>query len=110
MNQERLAFTSFYQENKERFDMLEEMLEDDFSRETLKAVIRYRSSPKYGMLRDVAVNHQYFVDDIFDPMDDEVFIDGGAYIGQTLNNFVLWGVDHGRKYIVGNLMKGIETS
>ena len=90
MNREKPAFLSFYQANRKRFDALEEMLEDDLSRETMRAVIRYRSSPKRDMLKTVAVGHQYFVDDIFSPLNDEVFIDGGAYIGQTVSKLFLW--------------------
>ena len=112
MNREKPAFLSFYQANRKRFDALEEMLEDDLSRETLRAVIRYRSCPKRDMLKTVAVGHQYFVNDIFSPMDDEVFIDGGAYVGQTVNNLFLWmgGVIVGKRYIVGNRMRSAETS
>ena len=99
MNQQKKEFQSFYQINRERFHILEEMLEDDLSRDTLRTVIRYRTCPSYGMLKKVAVGHQYFLDELFKPFDEEVFIDGGAYIGETIKNLSQWAGENSWKKV-----------
>lgn len=88
--QAKPGFLSFYRDNEARFNELEEMLEDDFSRETLRAVLHYRLKPRPGMLKKVAIGSRYFVEDILEPLEDEVFIDGGAYIGDTVKNLYSW--------------------
>lgn len=90
MNKEKTSFCKYYQANKERFDELMQMLEDDFSRETLNTVIWYRSNPRVGMLPKIMVQPQYFVNDILKPAKNEVFVDGGGYKGETIYDLFAW--------------------
>ena len=78
------AFKECYELHRTEFQKLYELLEDDFSRRTLHNVIEYRLTAELGLLNDIVVSPQYFVPDIIGPLKDEVFIDGGAYIGDTI--------------------------
>ena len=78
------AFRECYELHRAEFQKLYELLEDDFSRRTLHNVIEYRLTGRTNLLRDIVVSPQYFVPDIIGPLKDEVFIDGGAYTGDTI--------------------------
>ena len=78
------AFRECYELHRTEFQKLYELLEDDFSRRTLHNVIEYRLTGRTNLLRDIVVSPQYFVPDIIGPLKDEVFIDGGAYTGDTI--------------------------
>ncbi len=80
-------FCSFYQTNKEKFYKLMNLLEDDFSKDTLQAVIKYRCTLNIHCLDSVYIATQYFLKDILPPTEGEGFVDGGAYIGDTANVF-----------------------
>ncbi len=81
-------FTQFFKEHKAEFQKVYSMLEDDFSKETYSAVIRFRKTYDIRYLNKVNVKPQYFLKDILPPADDEVFIDGGAYIGDSTKDFL----------------------
>ena len=78
------VFRKCYELHRTEFQKLYELLEDDFSRRTLRNVIKYRLTPRTSLLRDIVVSPQYFVPDIIGPLKEEVFIDGGAYTGDTI--------------------------
>ena len=78
------VFRECYELHRAEFQKLYELLEDDFSRRTLHNVIEYRLTGRTNLLRDIVVSPQYFVPDIIGPLKDEVFIDGGAYTGDTI--------------------------
>lgn len=75
----REEFRTCYEAHRSEFEALSEMLEDDFSRLTLRTVIEYRLSPCKKTLRPVIVGPQYFPRDILRPVENEVFIDGGVH-------------------------------
>lgn len=81
-------FIRFFEDHRREFWQLYHMLEDDFSRETLKAVLLYRMDHRLSRLRNVIVQPQYFQTDILKPCMDEVFVDGGAYVGDTVEAFL----------------------
>ena len=66
------------------------MLEDDFSRETLQRILDFRKNWKIKVLRPIIVNPQYFPKDIVECTEKEVLIDGGAYVGDTVEEFLNW--------------------
>ncbi len=75
-------------QHKEEINRLFDMLEDDLSRYTLEKVLAYRQSWDKTVLTDIISYPPYFQKDIFGPVKDEVFVDGGAYIGDTIESFV----------------------
>lgn len=85
-------FCTFYAAHTQEFEKLAGMLEDDFSRLTLERVLEYRKTGKVSCLKGIVKDSQYFQNDIFSGVKDEVFVDGGAYTGDTIKQYVnLWG-------------------
>ena len=86
-NTKREEFQIFYEMHKQEFDRLAQLLEDDFSRLTLEKVLEYRKTRRLRTLKGIVVDRQYFQKSIFGPVENEVFIDGGAYVGDTIQRF-----------------------
>ena len=84
----REKYKAFCSQHTEELKKLSEMLEDDFSRFTLERVLKYRTTFDVNMLNGVRVLPQYFQKDIFGPVKDEVFVDGGAFVGDTIGSFL----------------------
>jgi hypothetical protein len=78
------AFSKFYSENYKCFDEVLGLLADEESKNTYKAVIDFRKNRNFKALAKYVSYPQYFVKDIFDNCNDEIFVDGGAYIGDTI--------------------------
>ena len=90
--EEGRRFQEFYEKHEKEFEKLFGLLEDDFSRYTLEKVLEYRKTHKISVLKNVIVGSQYFQRNIFEPAEDEVFIDGGAYTGDTIQSYIKsWG-------------------
>ena len=53
----------------------------------MKRMIRFRCFSIYKDLPDNSLKTQYFGNDFFDLKDGEVFIDCGAYTGDTITSF-----------------------
>lgn len=86
--QQRKEFYNFCKLHRKEFQKLYGMLEDDFSKKTLQKVIEYRITWRAKALRGVVTKPQYFPADIMKPAENEVFIDGGAYVGDTAEDFI----------------------
>lgn len=77
------AYRSYVLSKQSEFDKLYQKLSDDTSRRTLENVLRGRLSGEWKYFRDVYAENQYFADDIVKLNQQEVFLDIGAYIGDT---------------------------
>ena len=99
-------FQAFYASHEQDIQRLSEMLEDDFSRYTLKKVLEFRKTFDRSVLKDVNIQPQYFQKDIFGPVKDEVFVDGGAYVGDTIESFMKFTGGGTKEYMLGNLIAG----
>lgn len=84
----RKEFQEFYEQHKKKFDCLFELLEDDLSKETLHRVLEFRKSWKIKILSPIIVEPQYFQSDIFEYSMHEIMVDGGAYVGDTVEEFI----------------------
>lgn len=80
--------------NKEYFDNhakqieeIETFLEDELSRETYRKLLRYRETHELKYQPFYNKKNQYFPEDIISLSDKEVFIDCGAYDGDTIKQF-----------------------
>lgn len=102
----RKEFQDFYEEHKNDFERLSKMLEDDFSRETLQRILDFRKNWKIKVLRPIIVNPQYFPKDIFECTEKEVLIDGGAYVGDTVEEFLNWVRRSGGGGVFKNICMG----
>ena len=84
----------FFSKNKAREETICSYLADDKSRLVFSKAIKYRQTlckrdkPPYSIL------DQYFVDGIITLSDEEVFLDCGAYAGDTISKFL--NACHGR--------------
>ena len=78
----------YFTEHAEDLNKVASLFADDYSREIYFAAINYRKThnpkdaPKYSK------HDQYFVKDIVPLSDNEVFIDCGAFDGDTVNDFL----------------------
>ena len=82
------SYTQSDIDHKEELSQLSAMLEDDLSRRTLEKVLEYRRTWNKRVLKDIVLPSQYFQNDIFCTVEDEVFVDGGAFVGDTIEEFV----------------------
>ena len=74
----------FYRTQKERLARVEELLADDASRDILRRCIRFRCTHDRRDRPPYKIEEQYFAQGIITIQEHEVFIDGGAYNGDTL--------------------------
>ena len=94
LNGQKSDFYHYYIDNKNKFDEVMRLLQDESSKKTYCAVIEYRSTYKIALLKDVIVKPQYFPKDIVKHERHEVFIDGGAYIGDTVQDYCKYYLDN----------------
>ena len=87
----RKEFAKYYNSHKNSFEAVALILEDEFSRETLRTVIDYRLAPSREKLQAIVVSPMYFQKEILSPLKDEVFVDGGAYTGDTIKGLEKFG-------------------
>lgn len=80
--------------NKARMEKVLMLMEDDKSRETLKACVEYRANRIPIPNNLCSEDDQYFVEDIIRIKDGEVFIDGGAYTGDTTQQLMDFAKKH----------------
>ena len=74
--------------NKERINTIIGLLNDDKSKATFEHVIQYRMFNDPIPKELYSEQDQYFVDDIVQLNDGEVFVDGGAYTGDTIQQLL----------------------
>lgn len=72
---------------------------DDESRVTYKKAIKFRQR-RYGKDRPRVTYPQYFLSSLIgDGDDEEVFIDGGGFIGDTYSDFINWSHNRFKSYV-----------
>lgn len=83
---EMLEARKYFHENKERISLNLKLLADDESRECYVHAIKYRCTHNKN---DAPVfnKQRYFVKGIIELSEDEIFIDGGAFVGDTVRKF-----------------------
>ena len=87
----RKEFEACYNSHKSSFEAVASILEDEFSRKTLQTVIDYRLAPNKKKLQEIVVSPIYFQRELLTPLKDEVFVDGGAYTGDTIIDLEKFG-------------------
>jgi FkbM family methyltransferase len=63
-------------------------LQDDLSRRVLAAVLRHRLTLQLEALQEVCAGDQWFIPEVFRQDSRAVFVDGGAYDGDTAVDFL----------------------
>ena len=74
--------------HKARFEAAYDLLGDDLSRQTFEAFINSKLGGDGEALAEVSRKEQYFPKGIIELSGREVFVDGGAYTGDTLLTFM----------------------
>ncbi len=75
---------------KEKMWNLLDILDDEESKRIASRIIEewFTYEYKFGQLDDIYSINQYFCQDLIKLSEEEVFIDGGAYIGDTIDGFL----------------------
>lgn len=81
--EEMMENQRFLSKNKQRIQEMLKLLQDEKSRNVWKAVMRFKTKRTPIPNRYYSTNDEYFVKDIIKIASNEVFIDGGAYIGDS---------------------------
>lgn len=89
----QFLFTNYYEtveSNLSKFEAAYQMLEDDLSRRVFYDRINYciTSDSRY-LVPLKSKDPQYFEQEIIKLSKDEIFLDGGAYIGDTVEEFLI---------------------
>ena len=78
----------YIMDNEKKFQDVYEALADDKSRDSLVAYINQKISLKYGFLEKVYIENQYFNPEVMPLKEGEVFVDCGAYNGDSAEAFI----------------------
>ncbi len=78
----------YFAEHQKKTAEIASLFADDFSREVYFSVIKYRMSHNPKDVPLFSKHDQYFVKDIVPLTDKEVFIDCGAFDGDTMKDFI----------------------
>ncbi len=81
-------YRNFLVENITNFENMMNMFDDDISRQTLTNVLKGRLSNDLSYFKEVYFPEQYFSKHIMNLGDNETFIDGGAFTGDTILDFL----------------------
>lgn len=87
-NQTTLTARAFYEKNMDSVQNVLSMLADKKSRDVYKNVIDFRMGKALIKKELCSLWDQYFCKDIIQLEDGEVFVDGGAYVGDTIRKFL----------------------
>lgn len=79
----------YYQKNKVRFDKVRDALVDQFSRDSMDAFIRAEIEENNSYIYPFVITPQYYFEtDYWQFQSDEILIDGGAFDGDSIRDFV----------------------
>ncbi|MCU0849125.1 MAG: FkbM family methyltransferase [Spirochaetes bacterium] len=78
---------NYIKKHEKEFGRVYELLNDDLSKKTYTDFINSKLNNNYEYLHDFFYE-QYFLKDLITVSDDEVFVDGGAFTGDTLLSYI----------------------
>lgn len=85
-SKEMVEAREFYRQNSDRVERIEHYLEDDESRKCYQKAIKYRYTHNMEEA-PIYTKKRYFVDGIIELSTNEVFVDAGAFVGDTIRTF-----------------------
>lgn len=74
--------------NKSYIQQLMDILHDKKSINTIKGIIKYILTGKIEFINNISVDNQYFQNKLLDISSDEIFVDAGAFTGDTIEKFL----------------------
>ena len=78
----------YFDSHRGQIDEVVRVLEDDFSKETYIALVKYRETHDVRYQPPYNVHNQYFPKDIISFGDQEIVVDCGAFTGDTVSSFL----------------------
>lgn len=75
-------------EHESEIEEVYSMLEDDFSKQVYSEIIDFRISGKIEYLRKITTDKSEVYTDIIKPSDNEIYVDLGAYNGDTVSELL----------------------
>jgi FkbM family methyltransferase len=97
-----MDFKNDFVNNQDHYETTFNLLADDKSKETFIKVINFKITFDFNFMKGFTNNHQeqYFDFDILPAIKDIVFVDGGAYIGDTLPQIIKNYPDFKKIYLI----------
>jgi hypothetical protein len=89
----------FYNNAKSRIKEAYSYLKDEESKEQYCKHLKARIGYSFNELPEATTNNQYFPEDIIQLSEPEIFLDGGAFTGDTLNDYLKYAKVPFKKYI-----------
>ncbi|APW65503.1 MULTISPECIES: FkbM family methyltransferase [Arcobacteraceae] len=106
-----MDFKEDFLKNESKYKQTYDLLEDEKSKEVFTKVINFKISFDLDFMEGFTNNHeeQYFDKDIIPKIENINFVDGGAYIGDTLPQIIKEFPDYNKIYCIepNNLHIGI---
>ena len=95
-------FRMDFLENEKEYEKTYELLTDEKSKEVFTKVINFKKSFDFNFMQGFTNNHeeQYFDKEIIPPIKNIRFVDGGAYVGDTLPQIIENFPDFERIYAI----------
>ncbi|MEA2051149.1 MAG: FkbM family methyltransferase [Campylobacterota bacterium] len=97
-----LDFEEDYKNNKEKYTEVYNLLEDDKSKNIFEKVLNFKISFDYNFMDGFTndFDGQYFDKEILPVIKNITFLDGGAYVGDTLPNIIKNFPDYKKIYCI----------
>ena len=94
-----LKARAYFKANKERVDRITNMLVDKKSKDVYSKMIQFRQYSNAKEFPEFCEHDQYFASDIIKLKDNEVFVDCGAFTGDTVRSFLKYSKGKYKKII-----------
>ncbi len=97
-----LDFEDDFRQNRDRYSSMYELLEDETSKEIFTKVINFKISFDFDFMQGFTNNHdgQYFDKAILPEIKNICFVDGGAYVGDTIPQIIKNFSDYKKIYAI----------
>ncbi|EDZ62575.1 putative methyltransferase, FkbM family [Sulfurimonas gotlandica GD1] len=97
-----LDFEEDFRQNHEEYTYLYDLLEDELSREVFTKVLNFKISFDFDFMHGFTNNHdeQYFDRAIVPKIKNICFVDGGAYVGDTIPQIIKNFSDYKKIYAI----------
>ncbi|MFZ7102550.1 MAG: FkbM family methyltransferase [Peptococcaceae bacterium] len=80
--------TSLIAKESRKLAQVYDLLADEFSKLVFSNILQHRITMDFSYFTGIVSQKQYFPTDIFTLNDQECFVDGGAYNGETIRDFI----------------------
>ena len=107
-----MDFAEDYENNYERYKKVYDSLADSLSKETFVKLLNFKISFDYKFMQDFTNNHeeQYFDQAILPDLKEMVFVDGGAYVGDTAEQLITHYPDFKKLYCIEPIAENLRIA